>query len=114
MTQRYDFTIEQGSDFAALFVCSTTCSGTFDLHGYMAEMQIRQGRFGAPVDELTSENGRLEIDVERSAILMKMPHSCTEKYPCAQLLYDIEITSSEGERHRILQGVITVSGEITR
>lgn len=114
MTTRYDFRVQQGSKFAAFFVCSTDFAESFDLSGYTAEMQVRQGRYGRTIDKLTTENGRLRIDLEKHAVYMELPPNVTSTYPVARLLYDLEITSVGGEVHRLVEGEITVSGEITR
>ena len=38
----------------------------------------------------------------------------TRDIPAGRYLYDVEITSPEGERTRVLEGIVTVTPEITK
>lgn len=114
MVMTYNFTIEQGCDFARGFYFRD-CGGSVDLTGYTAAMQIRQSkRAREAVDTLTTENGRLILDKKKAKIDVVIPHDVTANYPATKLVYDLVIKSSEGYVYRVLQGAISVDGGVTR
>lgn len=114
MVMIYNFTIEQGCDFARGFLFRD-CEGNVDLTGYTAAMQIRQGkRAREAVDTLTTENGRLILDKKKAKIDMVLPHDVTATYPATKLVYDLIIKSADGFVYRMLQGTISVNGGVTR
>ena len=111
----FDFRVNQGADLTVPFLLLDDSGGGIDLTGYTAAMQVRSRVYSTEaVDTLTSDNGRLIIDEIEGRITAKFPHEITETYPAQALVYDIEITSAENERTRILQGKIIVSAEVTR
>ena len=111
----YNFKVNQGADLTVPFLLIDDSGKGIDLTGYTAAMQVRIRVYSTEaVDTLTSENGRLVIDASEGRITAKFPHEITETYPAQTLVYDIEITSAENEKTRILQGKIIVSAEVTR
>ena len=114
MAQQYNIELDQGSasNFA---ITLKDQAGKLDLTGFTAAMQIRSTPFSSEaVDTLTTDNGRLQIDVEQSKILVSFPCFVTETYPAQKMVYDIEIESEGGEITRILEGSIKVCREVTR
>lgn len=94
MTPDYDIEIDQGTDTERIFNCVDGYGNAMDFSGYTARMQIRRSTYKTtPLDELTTENGRLFFDGAR---------------------YDIEIISSTGRVLRLLRGYFDVIQEVTR
>lgn len=114
MPAKYNFRLCQGTDFRMPLVLKDKDKKVLDLTGYKVAMQVRPSLNSQEVDTLTSENGRIQVTPKEGRILAIFPHEDTEKYPVRKLMYDMEITSSGNERTRILEGVIDVSGEVTR
>lgn len=115
MAAEYKIKIDQGSDVVIPIVLKDPEGTVLDLTGYTARMQIRPYFASSRViDELTTENGRCEIDAANGKITLRFPHANTEKYPPSILRYDIEMESSFGEVTRILEGRFVVRPEVTR
>ena len=115
MAVTYNFCIAQGTDSTVPFVLSDSTGTVINLTGYTAAMQLRvQLNSVEAVDTLTTDNERISIDPEAGQISCTFPHTQTERYPVRTLVYDLEITSPGGEITRVVQGKITVSGEVTR
>lgn len=111
----YNFKVNQGADLTVPFLLIDASGWGVDLTGYTAAMQVRSLACSTEaIDTLTSENGRLVIEESEGRITAKFPHKITETYPAQTLVYDMEITSADDERTRILQGKIIVSAEVTR
>lgn len=112
MATRYDFSIDQGSD-TSIPVRLLDAEGTaLDLTGATAEMQLRRTPVcESAADELSTENGRIEISGDTATIIF--PHQVTEKMAAGRYLYDLEVTL-DGNVTRVLEGAITIRREITR
>lgn len=121
----YNFTCEQGSTFTRLIeleepdLVADPTGNTFtpiDINGYSARMQVRR-----TIDStsylvyLTTENGGLTINPADAdnQIVISMADEVTASISTSGV-YDLEIESPEGVVSRILQGVFTLSPEVTR
>jgi hypothetical protein len=111
----YNFKLNQGTDKVLPLILRDGNNELCDLTGCTCAMQVRATKSShRSVDTLTTENQRIEIFPEEGKLLVKFPNKKTEIYPVGNLVYDIEITSGDGLVTRILEGVIKVSGEVTR
>lgn len=122
----YNFTCEQGSTFSRLIeieqpdlVADPTGQifEDFDLNGYTARMQVRR-TIDSPTAmvTLTTENGGIAINQAPGSsnnLNIYMDNTVTATL-LSSGVYDIEIINDGGEVSRILQGVFTVSPEVTR
>lgn len=115
MAQTYDFNVEQGTDSSVLFVLKDMSGELLNLEGFTARMQIRRSKCGhALIDSLTTENGRMTIDVNKAQVEVKFTNETTSKYPPTTLVYDIELISVSGYVSRFLEGLVIVNAEVTR
>lgn len=115
MAQTYDFNIEQGTDSSVLFVLKDMSGELLNLEGFTARMQIRRSKGGhALIDSLTTENGRMTIDVNKAQVEVKFTNEATSKYPPTTLVYDIELISASNYVSRFLEGLVIVNAEVTR
>lgn len=107
---RYDFTIQQGATFSRDIIWKVN-DDPIDLSGYSARLQARPKK-GSPVlyFELTTENGGIEID--GSTIKLRLEAEETDNFTFKSATYDFELESQTGVT-RLLQGVITLSDEVT-
>lgn len=113
MARKLDFKIDQGTDSALSFY--PFWGKEIDLTGYRAAMQVRARYYSEEaVDTLTTENGRLVIDVASGKVTAQFPHEATVKYPARECVYDIELISADSKIYRVLEGKIQVSAEVTR
>ncbi len=113
----YSFEMNQGSDYTIPIRLQDSTGTAINLTGYSARMQVRRTAGAcAVIDELSSEGAeaRITIEAEGGRLSLRFPHSVTETYPAASLVYDVEITAPSGDITRILQGSISISAEVTR
>ncbi len=112
--KKYRLKIEQGTNYRKPFVMKR--DGTpVNFTGCTARMQVRESVDSADILlELTTENGGIEIEgAEGKVTLVFKPDDTVDK-AWRMGVYDVEITDSNGDVTRFLQGVITVSPEVTR
>jgi hypothetical protein len=111
---KYNFTIDQGSDFLTFFTLKTTTNGVTtnrDLAGYTARASMR------PTPEsLTAYNFVVGITTPTTngKITMSLASGVSKDIPAGIYLYDLELTSGAGSVERVIQGQITLTREVTR
>jgi hypothetical protein len=122
----YNMTCQQGSTFRRtieieqpnLVVDPTGQTfEPFDLSGYSAKMQVRRTIDSTSfMLELSTQNGALTINPTEDSvnqIYIDISASVTASVD-TDGVYDIEITNPDGTVSRILQGIFTLSPEVTR
>lgn len=119
---RYDFTIDQGSDFAQTFIWQTADGTPIDNSGWSARMKVKEGATreaaAAVIDswvELTTGNSRIELGGDTGEITLELVASVTAALalPESRLFYDLELLMDGGRITRFLQGEIVFSPEVT-
>jgi len=115
MAENYSFTIDQGADWYLNITYKDSTGAAINLTGYTAAMQFRLTVSSATAAisltqasgiTITGATGNLAIraTAAQTATLLD-----SEKYD-----YDLEITSPAGVVTRLIQGVASVSPQVTR
>ena len=85
-----------------------------DLTGYAARMQMRQSYEAEPaVLSLLTGGAGITLGGTAGTIDITVSASVTNDIPALQYVYDLEVEAS-GVVTRVVQGLITVSPEVTR
>ena len=110
----YDLTIEQGATFSQL-VTYKESGVAVNLTGYTARMQVRSTLESAStVVELTTANGRITLGGSAGTITLTVSATDTAALTAGRGVYDLELVSGSGIVTRLLQGVATISRNVTR
>ena len=109
----YNFTLDQGSTWTLQVVYKDSNGVAVNLTGYTAEMQVRR-KFDSdtPVLTLSTSNGGITI-VGATGTLNLIATDEQAAIDAGLYVYDLEL-STGGVRTRLIQGTVTVSGEVTR
>jgi hypothetical protein len=109
----YNFTIDQGSTWTLQIVYNDSNGNPINLTGYTAEMQVRR-KFDSDTAVLTlsTSNGGITI-VPLTGTLNLVATDEQAAIAAGLYVYDLEL-STGGVRTRLIQGTVTVSGEVTR
>jgi hypothetical protein len=112
----YNITIEQGSTYNLALYWKNSANQPISLVGYTAKMQIRASKQASVVLlELSSTNtDQIQIYETQGAINLKIGYQQTENLIPSVAVYDLEVTSPEGERTKLLKGRCRIEGEVTR
>lgn len=111
----YDFEIEQGADKLKPFVWKDSNGTPVNLSNYTARLQVRKSVSATDVlFEMSTANNRISIVAADGKVILAFKHADTSALTWKQGKYDLELTSGDGTRTRLLQGTITISPEITR
>lgn len=110
----YNLTIEAGATFTKVFTWNSPTA--VNLTGYTARAHIR-GHIeaaGAALLELTTENARIVLGGVAGTITLKLTAAETAALTWTSGAWDLEMISGPGIVTRLLEGVATVRGNVTR
>lgn len=110
----YNFTMDQGANWDLNVVYKDSDGNPINLSGYTAAMQLRQNYNSDSAElTLTTANGGITIVGAQGKLVLHATAAQTGSLDAGFYVYDLEITSG-GVVTRIIQGQVTVAGEVTR
>lgn len=109
-----DLCIPAGSTFTR--VVKWKADGSLvNLTGFTARAQIRPTAASATTTlALTTENGRIALGGTAGTITLSISATDTAAITAGRYVYDLELVSAGGIVTRLLQGIVTVSANVTR
>ena len=110
----YDILIEQGATFSQVITYKDN-GVAVNLTGYTARMQVRATLESAStLIELTTANSRIALGGAAGTITLSIAAADTAALTSGRGVYDLELVSGSGIVTRLLQGVCTISRNVTR
>lgn len=113
---QHDFVMEQGSKFERLIQWNDANGSPHTLVGYSAAMKIRANKGDVtPIASYTSA-AELVLGGVNGTIQITVTATVTAGYTFDRAFYDLEVfpTAVTASTIRILEGVITLSREVTK
>ena len=117
---QHDLVVEQGATWSQAVIWKTGSPATaVNLTGYTARMQLRTSVTASTAAlSLTTENGRIALTAGSGAgagtITLSISATDTAALAAGRYVYDLELVSGGGLVTRVMEGVVTVSAEVTR
>lgn len=114
---RYNFTLRQGGTFVRDITYQTGSPAVaVDITGYTARMQLRASLTAtATLIELTTENSRIVLtDPTNGIFQLTIAAVDTAALDFVTAVYDLELIAPGGAVTPLLEGVVTLSKEVTR
>ena len=109
-----DLCIPQGATFSRVIRWKAD-GDEVNLTGYAARAQIRPTPSSATTTlSLTTENSRIALGGSAGTITLSISATDTAALTAGRYVYDLELVSAGGIVTRLLQGVVTVSANVTR
>jgi len=110
----YDILIEQGATYSQVITYKDN-GVAVNLTGYTARMQVRATLESAStLVELTTANSRIALGGAAGTITLTISATDTAGLTAGRGVYDLELVSGSGIVTRLLQGVATISRNVTR
>jgi hypothetical protein len=109
MATTEDINVEQGADFSAEITVLKD-GLPFDLTGYTLTGQVRRTMNSTDVDTTLT---LILHDTKTNVIVLSISSAATTSLSYKRYVYDIE-ASKDGVVHRIIQGFVNVSPNVTR
>jgi hypothetical protein len=111
----YNLVIYQGANLSQQFIWKDSTGALVNLTGYTARMMARVNVNSAtPFISLTTENSGIALGGTAGTITLSMTAAQTAAINETVGFYDLELVSGGGIVTRFLQGMVTISREITR
>jgi hypothetical protein len=114
LPQTLDLLIPQGATFSRVIRWKAD-NANVNLTGYTARMQLRTSAEAiATLEDLTTENGGITLGGTAGTITLSLTATETAALPATRAVYDLELISSGGVVTRLVEGVATITRNITR
>lgn len=101
--------IDQGATYATKLNITDTNGAPVDLTGYTAAAQIRK--------HYTSSNAvsfSVAVTADTGAVVLQLSANATANLYAGRYVYDVELTDGAGRISRIVEGIVTISPNVTR
>lgn len=109
MAIKANLVIDQGTTFNATIDLTSSDGLVYDLTGHTVSSQIRKNYASSTAIAFVASHNDAG-----GKITLRLSPAVTSMMEPGRYLYDVEITSSEGEVSRVVEGVVTVTPGITR
>ncbi len=111
MSAKYDFTLYQGATFSTTLQIKDANDDAVDITNYTFAGQIRTSAHSGDIQatfDITVANGAT------GTVSWKLSSTNSALVPAQQCVYDVEMTQSNGDVIRILEGFVDVKANVTR
>jgi len=102
--------IDAGADYSIIVTANQSNGDPLNLTGYTVKSQIRKSYASQTAYDFTAT----VYSQLAGKIRLALTATQTSAIKPGRYLYDVEITSSIGEKRRVLEGIIIVTPEITQ
>lgn len=108
MAQKVNIVIDQGTTFNTDFTFTNENDDPIDFSAYQGSSQMRKSYTSSTSYAFTVGLGNSGI------ISLSMNAATTSTITAGRYLYDVEVTAPNGVVSRLVEGIVTVTPEITR
>ena len=109
MATKANITIDQGTTFSTVISLADDEDVAVDLTGYTANSQIRKHYSSS-----NSQSFSISLGGTSGTITLSLTSTQTSNLTPGRYVYDVELTSSSNVVSRIVEGIVTVTPEVTR
>ena len=109
MATRVNIILDQGTDFSTTVNLSDSSGINLNLTGYSANSQMRKTFSSSNSTAFTTS-----LSVANSTLTLSMNNETTAALSPGRYVYDVELKSSSNVISRILEGLVTVTPEVTK
>lgn len=102
--------IDAGANYSNIITVASAGTAALDLTGYTVKSQMRKSYTSSTAYNFTASVYQPTL----GKIRLELTSTQTSAIPPGRYLYDIEITSPAGNRTRVVEGIVTVTPEITQ
>jgi len=110
MAAKANLVVDQGADFSTTITVEDA-GAAVDLTGYTANGHIRKHYSSTTAVPITCSFGTPRSE---GKITLSLSRATTSDMEAGRYVYDVEITSSANTRSRLVEGIVTITPEVTR
>lgn len=102
--------IDQGSDYNSIVTVTSASGAPLNLSGFTVKSQMRKSYSSS-----TAYNFAASVyEAALGQIKLSLTSTQSETIPAGRWLYDVEITSAEGVKKRVVEGIVVITPQITQ
>ena len=109
MATKANIIIDQGTTFSTVITLADEDENAIDLTGYSANSQIRKHYSSS-----NSQSFSVSLGGANGTVTLSLTSTQTANLVAGRYVYDVEVTSSTNVVSRIVEGIVTVTPEVTR
>lgn len=109
MAIRGNIVIDQGSDYEFKVNVENINNVPADLTGYTAAAQMRKYYTSSRAYDFDTQ-----VDANNGIVILAMSANTTNTITPGRYLYDCELTSADGVITRLIEGIVTITPQVTR
>ena len=102
--------VDQGSDYSNIITVTASNGQALDLTGYTVASQMRKSYTSSTAYAFTAS---LYVAAQ-GKVRIQLTAGQSEAIPPGRYLYDLEVTSGAGAKKRVVEGIVTVTPQITQ
>jgi hypothetical protein len=102
--------VDAGTTYSNIITVSASNGQALNLIGYTVASQMRKSYSSSTVHAFTAS----VYDAATGKIRLQLSPTQSEAIPAGRWLYDVEITSPSGSKTRVIEGIVTVTPQITQ
>jgi hypothetical protein len=111
MSVKANLIINQGTDFITTVTVTDDAGNIVDMTGYTAHGQIRKHYSSETAYDIICS---FDADRTNGAVYLEVYRETTAAMEAGRYVYDVEMTSSQDVRTRLIEGIVTVTPQVTR
>lgn len=109
MATRVNILIDQGTDFTTSVNLTDNNGSQLDLTGMTAASQIRKTHSSSNSTSFTTA-----LANNTGTLTLSLNNAVTSSMSAGRYVYDVELTDVSNVKSRILEGIVTVTPEVTK
>lgn len=102
--------VDAGSDYSNIITVSSTNGQPLNLSGYTVASQMRKSYSSSTSYAFTAS----VYDAANGKVRLQLSAATSSSIPAGRWLYDVEITSTSGSKTRVVEGIVTITPQITQ
>lgn len=107
MAAVHNLYVDQGADFTAEIGIYDDYNSPWELTGYTGEAKLKKSYY-------SSFSYDFVVTIGNGIIILSLPSSITSVIEQGRYLYDVVITSSLGNKTRVIEGLVTINPGVTK
>lgn len=108
MANKVNIVIDQGATFNTTYIIHSDADEPIDFTTYTANSQMRKSY---------SSSNSFTFDVSlysNGGVTLSMSANTTSSITAGRYVYDVEVQDAAGVRSRVVEGIVTVTPQVTR
>jgi hypothetical protein len=102
--------IDQGSDYSNIVTVTASNVQTLNLTGFTVASQMRKSYSSSTAYSFSASI----LSASLGRVRLQLTSAQSEAIPPGRYLYDVEVTSSNGSKTRVVEGIATITPQITQ